>query len=95
MKPLDPTSISSIVQFGTLRHSMSHEAKGHSLVYSQLYPFDGLLNYTSGIIHHVRITGSSVFSFLILAIRSQIQGSPLRFNLQNVLVSINNFLETI
>lgn len=59
VKPLDPTSIDSIVQFGTLRHSLSHEAKGHSLVYSQLYPFDGLLNYTSGIIHHVRITGSS------------------------------------
>lgn len=61
MKPLDPTSIKSVVQFGTLRHSLSHEAKGHSLVYSQLYPFDGLLNYTSGIIHHVRITGSSSF----------------------------------
>ncbi|KAF8050932.1 hypothetical protein N665_1852s0002 [Sinapis alba] len=57
VKPLDPTSIDSIVQFGTLRHSLSHEAKGHSLVYNQLYPFDGLLNYTSGIIHHVRITG--------------------------------------
>ncbi|XP_010486254.1 PREDICTED: purple acid phosphatase 15 isoform X2 [Camelina sativa] len=57
VKPLNPTSINSIVQFGTLRHSLSHEAKGHSLVYSQLYPFDGLLNYTSGIIHHVRITG--------------------------------------
>ncbi|KAL9827913.1 Purple acid phosphatase 15 [Arabidopsis thaliana] len=57
VKPLDPTSINSVVQFGTLRHSLSHEAKGHSLVYSQLYPFDGLLNYTSGIIHHVRITG--------------------------------------
>ncbi|KAL1211928.1 Purple acid phosphatase 15 [Cardamine amara subsp. amara] len=57
VKPLDPTSINSIVQFGTLRHSLNHEAKGHSLVYSQLYPFDGLLNYTSGIIHHVRITG--------------------------------------
>uniref|UniRef100_A0A1J3ECL3 Purple acid phosphatase n=1 Tax=Noccaea caerulescens TaxID=107243 RepID=A0A1J3ECL3_NOCCA len=57
MKPLDPTSINSIVQFGTLRHSLNHEAKGRSLVYSQLYPFDGLLNYTSGIIHHVRITG--------------------------------------
>jgi len=68
VKPLDPTSINSVVQFGTLRHSLSHEAKGHSLVYSQLYPFDGLLNYTSGIIHHVRITGSSFILFFILAI---------------------------
>lgn len=68
VKPLDPTRVHSIVQFGTLRHSLSHEAKGHSLVYSQLYPFDGLLNYTSGIIHHVRITGSAFVLFLILAI---------------------------
>lgn len=66
VKPLDPTSINSIVQFGTLRHSLNHEAKGHSLVYAQLYPFDGLLNYTSGIIHHVRITGSIFFSFFLI-----------------------------
>lgn len=36
---------------------MSHQALGYSLVYSQLYPFEGLQNYTSGIIHHVRLTG--------------------------------------
>ncbi|XP_021723762.1 uncharacterized protein LOC110691152 [Chenopodium quinoa] len=27
------------------------------MVYSQLYPSEGLLNYTSGIIHHVRLEG--------------------------------------
>ena len=32
-------------------------SNGHSLVYNQLYPFEGLQNYTSGIIHHVRLTG--------------------------------------
>ncbi|XP_058182166.1 purple acid phosphatase 23 isoform X4 [Rhododendron vialii] len=30
---------------------------GVSMVYSQLYPFEGLQNYTSGIIHHVKIDG--------------------------------------
>ncbi|CAH8356356.1 unnamed protein product [Eruca vesicaria subsp. sativa] len=57
VKPLDPTSIDSIVQFGTSSGSLTHTVKGSSLVYNQLYPFEGLLNYTSGIIHHVRITG--------------------------------------
>ncbi|XP_021907137.1 purple acid phosphatase 15 isoform X2 [Carica papaya] len=57
IKPLDPKSVSSVVRFGRLSHSLSHRASGYSLVYSQLYPFDGLQNYTSGIIHHVRLTG--------------------------------------
>ncbi|RDY08276.1 Paired amphipathic helix protein Sin3-like 3, partial [Mucuna pruriens] len=42
---------------GRFRRSMSHQAMGYSLVYSQLYPFEGLQNYTSGIIHHVRLIG--------------------------------------
>lgn len=57
IKPLDPKQVASVVRFGTLRYPLSHEAKGYSLVYNQLYPFDGLQNYTSGIIHHVRLTG--------------------------------------
>ncbi|KAL5798743.1 hypothetical protein ACOSQ2_003563 [Xanthoceras sorbifolium] len=57
IKPLDPESVSSIVRYGTSRNSLSHEATGYSLVYNQLYPFEGLQNYTSGIIHHVRLTG--------------------------------------
>lgn len=57
IKPLDPTAVASIVRYGRLRHPLSHEATGHSLVYSQLYPFEGLQNYTSGIIHHVRLIG--------------------------------------
>jgi hypothetical protein len=36
---------------------ISDEATGYSLVYNQLYPFEGLQNYTSGIIHHVYLTG--------------------------------------
>ncbi|KAJ0052452.1 hypothetical protein Pint_01543 [Pistacia integerrima] len=57
IKPLDPKTVSSIVRYGRLRNSLSHEATGYSLVYNQLYPFEGLKNYTSGIIHHVRLTG--------------------------------------
>lgn len=55
--PLDPKSVASVVRYGKLRNPLNHEAKGYSLVYSQLYPFDGLQNYTSGIIHHARLTG--------------------------------------
>jgi predicted phosphodiesterase len=55
--PLDPTSVKSVVEFGTASGSYTQSANGTSEVYSQIYPFEGLLNYTSGIIHHVRLTG--------------------------------------
>lgn len=58
IKPLDPKTVASFVRYGTSRTNLNHEATGHSLVYDQLYPFEGLQNYTSGIIHHVRLTGS-------------------------------------
>ncbi|KAH1226964.1 hypothetical protein AAZX31_11G260400 [Glycine max] len=57
IEPLDPETVASIVQYGRLGRSMRHNATGYSIVYSQLYPFEGLQNYTSGIIHHVRLTG--------------------------------------
>ncbi|KAK2414125.1 purple acid phosphatase [Trifolium repens] len=57
IKPLDPKTVSSVVQYGTSKFELVNEAKGQSLIYSQLYPFEGLQNYTSGIIHHVRLTG--------------------------------------
>ncbi|KAE9607950.1 hypothetical protein Lal_00003681 [Lupinus albus] len=57
IEPLDPESVASIVQYGRFGRSLSHQALGHSLVYNQLYPFEGLQNYSSGIIHHVRLTG--------------------------------------
>ncbi|KAM7265806.1 hypothetical protein ACFE04_003489 [Oxalis oulophora] len=57
IKPLDANSVSSVVHYGRLRHPLSHKATGYSLIYNQLYPFQGLQNYTSGIIHHVRLTG--------------------------------------
>ncbi|XWS31275.1 hypothetical protein CRYUN_Cryun23aG0063200 [Craigia yunnanensis] len=57
IKPLDPNSVASLVRYGRSRFPLTHEATGYSLVYNQLYPFEGLQNYTSGIIHHVRLTG--------------------------------------
>ncbi|KAL0403799.1 UNVERIFIED_CONTAM: Purple acid phosphatase 15 [Sesamum radiatum] len=55
IKPLNPQSVASVVHYGKLRFPMTHKATGESLIYSQLYPFAGLRNYTSGIIHHVRL----------------------------------------
>lgn len=55
--PLDPSSVASEVQYGTESGKYTSKQDGMSAVYSQLYPFEGLLNYTSGIIHHVRLEG--------------------------------------
>lgn len=55
--PLDPETVESVVQYGMYGFPISDEATGYSLVYNQLYPFEGLQNYTSGIIHHVCLTG--------------------------------------
>lgn len=61
--PFDPNIVASVVHYGKLRYPLIHEARGTSLVYSQLYPFEGLQNYTSGIIHHVRLQGlTSLFN---------------------------------
>lgn len=58
IKPLDPKRVASLVRYGLIKQPiLPHEARGYSLVYNQLYPFEGLQNYTSGIIHHVRLTG--------------------------------------
>ncbi|KAJ6683645.1 hypothetical protein OIU85_007344 [Salix viminalis] len=57
IKPLNPKTVASVVRYGRLRFPLIHKATGHSLVYNQLYPFVGLQNYTSGIIHHARLTG--------------------------------------
>uniref|UniRef100_A0A7N0T4U1 Purple acid phosphatase n=1 Tax=Kalanchoe fedtschenkoi TaxID=63787 RepID=A0A7N0T4U1_KALFE len=57
VEPLSPKDVASVVRYGTTKSQMIHESRGYSLVYSQLYPFDGLQNYTSGIIHHVLLTG--------------------------------------
>lgn len=54
---LDPKTVASVVQYGMYGLPITDEATGYSLVYNQLYPFEGLQNYTSGIIHHVRLTG--------------------------------------
>ncbi|XP_059632223.1 purple acid phosphatase 23 isoform X3 [Cornus florida] len=55
--PLDPSMIGSEVWYGKKSGKYSMKQTGVSTIYSQLYPFEGLLNYTSGIIHHVRIDG--------------------------------------
>ncbi|KAG1330882.1 putative Purple acid phosphatase 15 [Cocos nucifera] len=57
IKPPNPTTAASIVRYGNSKNSLTYEATGYSLVYGQLYPFEGLQNYTSGIVHHVRLTG--------------------------------------
>ncbi|KAH7280095.1 hypothetical protein KP509_37G052100 [Ceratopteris richardii] len=55
--PLDPTSVSSEVHYGTESGNLTFISTGTAEVYNQIYPYEGLLNYTSGIIHHVRIQG--------------------------------------
>ncbi|KAK4795096.1 hypothetical protein SAY86_013090 [Trapa natans] len=55
--PLNPESVDSVVHYGLLRYPLTQKARGTSLIYNQLYPFEGLQNYTSGIIHHVRLQG--------------------------------------
>ncbi|XP_031263950.1 purple acid phosphatase 15-like [Pistacia vera] len=57
IQALDPKSVASFVQYGMLRFPLINQATGYSQVYGQLYPFEGLKNYTSGIIHHVRLRG--------------------------------------
>lgn len=57
IKPLDPKTVASVVRYGTLRFPLTRQSTGYSIVYNQLYPFEGLHNYTSGIIHHVQLTG--------------------------------------
>ncbi|XP_057783599.1 purple acid phosphatase 23 [Salvia miltiorrhiza] len=55
--PLDPTTVASEVWYGKESGKYTAKKSGISLIYSQLYQFEGLLNYTSGIIHHVKIDG--------------------------------------
>ena len=59
--PLDPSKVGSEVWYGRKSGKYKSVKKGVAVVYSQLYPFEGLLNYTSGIIHHVRIDGIGTF----------------------------------
>ncbi|XP_076882939.1 purple acid phosphatase 15-like [Bidens hawaiensis] len=61
IKPLNPDSVASVVEYGKDKYLKKHtqKAEGYSLIYNQLYPFEGLQNYTSGIIHHVQLTGLS------------------------------------
>jgi hypothetical protein len=59
VKPLDPGTVGSVVRYGLAADSLVREATGDALVYSQLYPFEGLQNYTSGIIHHVHLQGET------------------------------------
>lgn len=55
--PVDPTTVASEVWYGKVSGKYTAKTSGISMIYSQLYPFEGLLNYTSGIIHHVKIDG--------------------------------------
>jgi hypothetical protein len=66
--PNDPASVGSEVWYGKDSEKYTSVAKGDSVVYSQLYPFEGLWNYTSAIIHHVKIEGMFLFSHLLLCL---------------------------
>ncbi|XP_058095099.1 purple acid phosphatase 23 isoform X2 [Magnolia sinica] len=55
--PLDPSTVASEVWYGKESGKYPFVQRGSSTVYSQMYPFKGLMNYTSGIIHHVRLKG--------------------------------------
>lgn len=58
LTPLDPASVRSEVWYGNSSNGYyPRVARGEAEVYSQLYPYPGLLNYTSGIVHHVRLRG--------------------------------------
>ncbi|KAL7597341.1 hypothetical protein Lser_V15G29565 [Lactuca serriola] len=61
IKPLNPESVASVVEYGKVKSmkKQTQKTEGYSLIYNQLYPFKGLQNYTSGIIHHVQLTGLS------------------------------------
>lgn len=65
--PLDPSSVGSEVWYGKGSGKYTSVKKGNSLVYSQLYPFEGLWNYTSGIIHHVKLDGAYWMLYSLLA----------------------------
>lgn len=73
MTPVDPASIGSEVWYGKESGKYASVEKGESVVYSQLYPFEGLWNYTSGIIHHVKLEG--MFESLFICIPAQTEGS--------------------
>ncbi|XP_051177399.1 purple acid phosphatase 23 isoform X1 [Lolium perenne] len=55
LTPLDPAAVRSEVWYGERAGHHLRVATGSAEVYSQLYPYPGLLNYTSGVIHHVRL----------------------------------------
>ncbi|KAL2653087.1 hypothetical protein R1flu_021215 [Riccia fluitans] len=57
IQPRDPSSVASVAVYGTESGSYTDSVEGSHEIYNQLYPFPGLDNYTSGIIHHVRLTG--------------------------------------
>lgn len=59
--PMDPSTVASEVWYGEESGKYSSVKRGAATVYSQLYPFEGLLNYTSAIIHHVRLEGERNF----------------------------------
>lgn len=61
---LDPTSVASEVWYGKESGKYTSKKTGNATVYSQLYPFEGLLNYTSGIIHHVIIDGNKIIPLI-------------------------------
>lgn len=54
---VDPKTVASEVWYGKESGKYTAKRSGISVIYNQLYPFVGLWNYTSAIIHHVKIYG--------------------------------------
>ncbi|KAI8017523.1 Purple acid phosphatase 23 [Camellia lanceoleosa] len=52
---LDPSTVTSEVWYGKESGNYSMKMTGVSTFYNQLYPFEGLWNYTSGVIHYMKI----------------------------------------
>lgn len=87
--PLDPTKVRSEVLYGKASGKYTKKKTGVSMVYNQLYPFEGLWNYTSGIIHHVRVDGkffSKVLSTVIYCARLRSFVPPIWFIQNNVII---------
>lgn len=67
--PLHPNKVKSIVQYRLFGSESTLQANGYSLVYSRLQHLEGLQNFTSGIIHHVYLTGMLNLLFYLVCLQ--------------------------
>ncbi|KAK7271812.1 hypothetical protein RJT34_28020 [Clitoria ternatea] len=74
--PVDPASVGRKVWYGKESGKLTGLGKGGSVVYTQLYPLEGLCNYTSGIIHHVKIEGTIFVAILSALVVPSLSPEP-------------------